>query len=165
MGVRMLGLAAALALALTGCGASSAESPDVASAGGEATATASAGPSLSGEERGLKWAQCMRENGVDMADPEPGGRVRMTMKPGTQDQMKKAEEACKQWQPSGGMRPRQEGNDELRKLAACMRENGVEKFPDPDGGRVRITQEVGEDPDFKEAEKKCQMGRPSPGSD
>ncbi|GAA4521391.1 hypothetical protein [Nonomuraea ferruginea] len=155
MRVRMLGVTAALALALTGCGA---EAPGVASAGGDPTA--SAAPSLDREERGLKWAQCMRENGVDVPDPKPGEGIRMTMGPGTQEKMEQAREACKEWQPAGGGRADGESNDDLLKIAACMRENGVENFPDPEGGRVRITKDVGDDPDFEAAQKKCQMDRP-----
>ncbi|WP_248964800.1 hypothetical protein [Sphaerisporangium perillae] len=34
--------------------------------------------------------------------------------------------------------------------------NGVEAYPDPEGSMMRITQEAGEDPDFKAAEEKCQ---------
>lgn len=158
MRVRMLGVTAALALALTGCGA---DAPGVASAGGDPTASVT--PSLDPEERGLKWAQCMRENGVDVPDPKPGQGIRMTMGPGTREKMEQAREACKEWQPQGGERAGGRDDERLRTLAVCMRENGVEAFPDPDGGMMRITKDVGEDPDFEEAQKKCQMDQVGPG--
>ena len=158
MRVRMLGLAGALALALAGCGA---DDPGVATAGGDPAAGAA--PSLSREEQGLKWAQCMRENGVDVPDPKPGQGIRMTMRPGGEEKMAKAREACKEWQPTGGERAGGRDDEHLRAIAACMRENGVEDFPDPDGGMMRITKDVGDDPDFAAARKKCRLDQPRGG--
>ncbi len=44
----------------------------------------------------------MRENGVDMPDPKAGQGIKMTMGPGSEATMDKAQQACKEWQPSGG---------------------------------------------------------------
>ncbi|GAA3552282.1 hypothetical protein GCM10022419_035750 [Nonomuraea rosea] len=149
----------AATLLLTGCGSSEAGSDVVSvdSTGKQAAAspTASEDP----QAKGLKFAQCMRENGIDMADPEPGKGVLMKLDKNTpKETMDKAQEACKQYAPSG---QRQGGGDpkmaeNLRKVAQCMRDNGVEKYPDPEGGSMRITGDVGEDPDFKSAQEKCQ---------
>ncbi|MBF8192889.1 hypothetical protein ITP53_45880 [Nonomuraea sp. K274] len=150
----------AFTLLLTGCGADAAGDADVASVNGGAgnQAAASAKPSEDPQERGLKFAQCMRENGVDMDDPE-GGRVTMKFDGSVpRETVEKAQEACKEYAPSGqkggGGDPKQA--ERMRKLAQCMRDNGVESYPDPDGGMVRITGEVGQDPDFKSAQEKCQ---------
>ncbi|MDA0634970.1 hypothetical protein OUY22_16230, partial [Nonomuraea sp. MCN248] len=113
---------------------------------------------------GLKWAQCMRENGVDVPDPKPGEGIRMTLGPGTEKKLEQAQKACEQWQPPAGGRPRAESDGELREIAACMRRNGVEDFPDPEGGRVHITKDVGDDPDFEAAQRTCQKDKPGPGS-
>jgi hypothetical protein len=158
---RVLGVAAALTMALAACGTSDATTPGVASAGGDATASAE--PSLSREERGLKWAQCMRENGIDVPDPKPGQGVRLTLRPGSEQQMEKARAACKEWEPAGGERGGGRNDERLRAMAACMRENGVENFPDPENGMMRITPEVGEDPDFDKAREKCEFDRVGPG--
>ena len=151
----------ALTLALTGCGSDAGGGTGVASVnGGTGTqAAASAKPSEDPQAKGLKFAQCMRENGVDVPDPDSSGRFMMKFDKNTpQEKVQAAQEACKQYAPSG---TRQGGGDpkmaeNLRKLAQCMRDNGVESYPDPEGGMMRITPEVGEDPDFKSAQEKCQ---------
>ncbi|MEZ7125939.1 hypothetical protein ACBR40_11420 [Nonomuraea sp. AD125B] len=148
----------AFALLLTGCAAGGGGGSEVASVTGTQAAT-SAPPSADPQEKGIKFAQCMREHGIDMPDPEPGKGVTMRIGPGTpKEKVDQAAQACKQWAPGGQLKG---GGDPkraeaLRKAAQCMRDNGVEKFPDPDGGMMRITRDVGEDPDFKTAQEKCQ---------
>ncbi|MDQ3787698.1 MAG: hypothetical protein M3422_10705, partial [Actinomycetota bacterium] len=73
------------ALAMTGCTADEKPTDDVASAGGTSSA-ARQDEEVSQEERdemGLKFAQCMRENGVPMDDPEPGKGIQLKIGPGT----------------------------------------------------------------------------------
>ncbi|QYC44414.1 hypothetical protein Nocox_34240 [Nonomuraea coxensis DSM 45129] len=148
----------AFALLLTGCAAADGGGSGVASVTGARTG-AGATPSADPQDKGIKYAQCMREHGIDMPDPEPGKGVTMRIGPGTpKEKVEQAEQECKQWAPAG----RAEGGGDpkraeaLRKVAQCMRDNGVEKYPDPDGGMMRITRDVGEDPDFKSAQEKCQ---------
>jgi hypothetical protein len=164
--MRILGVIAVLALALTACGTGGDGGTGVASAPGtKATAGSTTGPSLSPEERGVKWAQCMRENGIDIEDPKPGGGIMMTAKPGSEGTMDKAREACKDLQPmgrGGGGNP--QNAEKMRQLAQCMRDNGVEEFPDPEGGGLRMTKQVADDPDFEAAREKCQMNNVMGGS-
>ncbi|MCK2212567.1 hypothetical protein MF672_001940 [Actinomadura sp. ATCC 31491] len=151
----------AVTLLLAGCGADDGGGADVASVAGTGGQSASAAPkpSQDPQEKGIKFAQCMRENGIDMDDPEPGKGIMLKVGPDTPpEKLEKAQEACKEWAPSGQM---QGGGDPkraeaLRKAAQCMRDNGVEKYPDPEGNAVRITGDVGQDPDFKAAQEKCQ---------
>lgn len=158
-----LPLLLALALALAGCGSGD-DGGDVASAGGKKTpgASASAGSTLSADERALKYAQCMREHGVDMDDPEPGQKgVRFTAGPGTdQSTVDKAMEACRKYSPQANQSPGQAKKqlENARKFAACMRKNGVEEFPDPspDQPGVRVDKKIADDPDFESAQKACQ---------
>ncbi|WP_329088515.1 MULTISPECIES: hypothetical protein [unclassified Streptosporangium] len=158
--MRVLG-ALALALVLTGCGTAD-TGADVASTGGGGgkPAVSSAAPSLDQHERGLKFAQCMRENGVDMADPEPGKGVTIRVdKSVGKETVDKATAACKEFSPMGGAGPNgpdPQRAESMRKFAQCMRDNGVEAFPDPEsGGGLRITGAIGEDPDFQTAQEKC----------
>ncbi|MEU6999739.1 hypothetical protein [Nonomuraea sp. NPDC046570] len=155
--MRRIGVLAVLALALAGCGGGDGGGTDVASADGGGKAAATASPSVD-PQRGLKFAQCMRENGIDMPDPEPGKPVTLKLDKGiSEEAMNKAQQACKEYAPQGGTGPKP-GSKQLegmRKVAQCMRENGVPEYPDPDGGLVRIKPEVGEDPDFKDAQAKC----------
>ncbi|MFI7610017.1 hypothetical protein ACIBP6_02120 [Nonomuraea terrae] len=157
---RVLSALAALTLAVTGCGAGDGGEADVATltgAGGQTSAGAQ--PSEDPHARALKFAQCMRENGVDIPDPEPGKGVMMRLDGSVpREKVEAAQEACKQYAPSGqragGGDPKR--GEALRKLAQCMRDNGVESYPDPEGGMMRITGEVSGDSDFESAREKCQ---------
>jgi hypothetical protein len=55
--------------------------------------------------------------------------------------------------PAAEATPNPEPKEERFELARCMRENGVEDFPDPDD--AGIIQYYGEDPDFPSAQEKC----------
>jgi hypothetical protein len=50
---------------------------------------------------------------------------------------------------------RQDAMQTLRKFARCMRDNGVERFPDPDGGPMTLDPSIVEDPDLPRAQQKC----------
>src|SRR5690242_12273015 len=93
-----MGLTLGLALALAGCGAAPADdgiaSAGGATSGGGATAGPSASAPVDRQEAQLKFAQCMREHGVDMPDPGPDGRVRIIGKKGDEASMQKAMQAC-----------------------------------------------------------------------
>ena len=92
---------AAVVLAVTfltvGCG-SDGDGSDVASAkDGRASAT----PSLDPDEMGMKFAQCLRDHGIDVDDPEPGKGVALDIKPGTsRSTVDKAMEACRAYDPA-----------------------------------------------------------------
>ncbi|GAA4952047.1 hypothetical protein HD597_005365 [Nonomuraea thailandensis] len=53
--------------------------------------------------------------------------------------------------------PGADSQEKARKFAQCMRDNGVDAYPVPEGGMMRITREAAEDPDLKAAEEKCQQ--------
>ncbi|GII81459.1 hypothetical protein Sru01_64410 [Sphaerisporangium rufum] len=151
-------LALALAVPLTGCAGDA--GPRVATGGGGTAAPAGASPAASAdpEEMGIKFTQCLREHGLDVPDPQPGEGIRFKFGKDTdRTTVDKAMEACRRYAPgkvgTGGADPERQENQ--RKFAACMRENGVEKFPDLEGGQIKITPEIGEDPDFPAAERKC----------
>jgi len=161
----------ALLMALTACSGKGKDDGGVASIGGTPSAAAtSAAPSREDvEEMALKFAQCMREHGVDMPDPEiDGGRItqRINAGPGGKEKVEAAQEACKEYAPSGpgGGKVDPEAQQEMLDHAQCMRDNGVEKFPDPNPneGGVRIDGEIAGDPDFKKAQESCdaKLGRP-----
>ncbi|MFG1827651.1 hypothetical protein ACGFIJ_34690 [Microbispora bryophytorum] len=156
------GLAFGLALALAGCGAAPADD-GIASASGArsgTTARPSASATVDRQEAQLKFAQCMREHGVDIPDPGPDGRVRIIGKKGDEASMEKAMQACRHFMKDavgdkpGGDDP--QARDRMVKFAQCMREHGID-IPDPAPGQglqVRIK------PDQKnameEAQKACE---------
>jgi len=154
-----------------------------ASAGGTPTASASSSGTgnsqrdpVKDQENMLKYAQCMRDKGVDMPDPQmEGGGISMMIPEGTdKEKVEAAHEQCKQFMPNGGepMKADPEMQERMRKFSRCMRENGVPEFPDPseDGGiRIDGTKGGGLDPNseaFKKAEAACKEFQPRrPGDD
>jgi hypothetical protein len=158
-----------LTLGLVGCGDSG--DGGVATAGGTANPSAAAGQ---GKEAGLKYSQCMRENGV-AAFPDPdvddSGRVSYDIPDDIPDSViNKAEEKCRNLRPfgpgPGGPDPQR--IEKVRKHSQCMRDNGIPNFPDPqddgsrriDFGALGLTGE--DDPRFQAALKACQNVQPSP---
>ncbi|MFI0483088.1 hypothetical protein [Actinomadura sp. 9N215] len=153
----------ALTLALTGCGGDDGDSGGVASVGGakQTAAAGGGGEKLSQDEMGVKFAQCMRENGVQMDDPKPGQGIQLKIKDVPKATVDKAMEACRKYNPqanaTGAPDPKEQ--ERGRKFAECMRQNGVEKFPDPKPGQRGIMIDkntVGDDPDLETAQQKCQ---------
>jgi hypothetical protein len=169
-------LVAVALLALTaGCGQSPASSGGVASVQGtKSTPQASASPtgSFDPQESGRKFAQCMRDHGVDMADPAAdGGRITIKIPRGA-DKAKtdKAMEACRSLGPAGekGRTITPEEQEKARAFTQCMRDNGVD-MPDPDfskGGGIMIggpnSKIKPDDPTFKKADEACRgkLGKP-----
>jgi hypothetical protein len=157
---------------LAGCGTAGGD--EVATAGGKST-TSNANPA-GGDERdnALKFAQCMRDNGLpEFPDPKigPDGEVQMSTPDGV-DQQKAdaATEKCRQYLPNGGEPQKIDPQllDQLRKYSQCMRANGVPNFPDPDeNGGIQIDNDkLGIDPQspqFKQTEAKCQKLMPGGG--
>lgn len=154
-----------LAFALAGCGepaagggtgsASTGTSQSDAAGGGTGGKEA-AGTGSERYEQALKFVECMREHGVEMDDPDPGGAIKFQIKGKKQD-LEKAQEACREYRPSGGSGNGPGGGTPQKMLnfAQCMRDNGVEEFPDPTGGRMRMSKKLAEDPDFETAQQKC----------
>ncbi|MCW3839133.1 hypothetical protein ONA70_03355 [Micromonospora yasonensis] len=148
-------------LAVAGCGANP-DTPQVATAGGVAAgASPSASASVSDEDRQREFVKCMRENGVDLPDPEPGQRgMKIQIGAGIdKEKVQPAMEKCRSLLPNGGERPKltSEQVEKLRELARCMRENGVPDFPDPgaDGSLQLNGVFKMDDPTIKAAMEKC----------
>ena len=152
----------ALGLVLTGCGSEDGGTEVASGGGAQATGGAtSATPSLSKDEMGVKFAQCLRENGVDVPDPEPGKGPQIRLDPSsgvTKEDVDKAMEACREFDPQAGSSANPQSDENGRKFAECMRKNGVEKFPDPKPGQrgIIIDKETGSDPDLQKAQEACQ---------
>ena len=130
------------------------------------------------EEALLAFAECMRENGVDMPDPQPGGGS-LVVGPGQEQAdestFREAEEACEEFRQDvegtfgQGGEPPAEFQDALLAMARCMREHGVD-VPDPTfgaGGEAKAELSVDiNDPKFEEAQQACaeQVELPKPGA-
>ncbi|SDN21668.1 hypothetical protein SAMN04488074_14020 [Lentzea albidocapillata subsp. violacea] len=117
----------------------------------------------------VKFAQCMRDNGVDMPDPKESdnGAGIAIQAPGDgapdMEKMNAAHEACKQHLPNGGefKPPSPEEQDKMRQNAKCMRDRG-HNWPDPkfEGGGMTESIEMPdmEDEKVKQDMKDCGMG-------
>jgi hypothetical protein len=160
-----------LALALAACGN---RTPDdgIARAepgAGDPSASATPAEKLSEDERRLKFAECMREQGIEMEDPGKDGRGGVLFRAGGKGEageLEKAVQACRAYAPNGGEPPKLDGEqlEQMRKFARCMRENGVPEFPDPDAdGRVKIERRIGAGADeetFQKAHEACRQFQP-----
>ncbi len=102
--------------------------------------TGSDGNTAANAEKAVKFAECMRSNGVSEF-PDPGASGKLTidgiangssLDPNT-PAFKQGISACKHLEPAGFMgskRTSQQQQAGLR-FAQCIRENGVNDFPDP----------------------------------
>lgn len=127
------------ALAVTGTGSSA--GTNTASTTPDGTGSSGANSIAATREQTVKFAQCMRANGVkEFPDPGPSGEL-------TIDQVangssldtnsaafKQAIDACKDLEPAGftGDKRSPEQQKAALKFAQCIRDNGVKDFPDPD---------------------------------
>ncbi|MDL4817023.1 hypothetical protein [Actinomadura opuntiae] len=161
-----LALAPALVLGLQACGGGS--------GGGTGT-----GKAASDEAKMRKFAQCMRDNGVDMQDPKDGRvEIRSSAQPTarggpqrTDPKIEAAQKKCAHLMPNGG-KPRKPSTQELARMRAyskCMRDHGITAFPDPssDGGiQINAGPGTGIDPEsqtFKAADQACKKYQPGRG--
>jgi len=124
--LRPLAALALIALIGAGCGGTD-------SSAGNTTA--------SNQEKAVKFAQCMRENGVsEFPDPDASGNLTIdTVVNGSSidadgPAFKQALDTCKDLQPAGFTGPGERSSDRQQaalEFAQCIRENGVADFPDP----------------------------------
>jgi hypothetical protein len=162
-------LAVAFTLALAACGGGGGDSDGVASLGGEGSGTGTtANGAKDPEEAALEYAQCMREQGVDVPDPGPNGELQLQVGPGNKDKVEKAQKKCEPLLENARPKLSEEQQsvmqDGLLAFAKCMREHGI-NFPDPqfgEGGRVTQRQRFGkgganpDDPKFQAAQEACE---------
>jgi len=158
------GVLAAMALLTAGCGGDDGTARAIPSARGGGGA--SAAPAATSEPDPLAYSQCMREHGVpNFPDPVDGRLSIDGRKLGVDPEgsvFRAADAACQSLMPPrDASRPAPpEVREAGLKYSACMRENGLPGFPDPDsGGNLKIDGRalgVGPgDPAFERAEKAC----------
>ena len=151
-------LSVLMLLTLAACG-KSANGPDVATVGGTPAASPAASAGL--RQQAVAYAQCMRTHGIPQwPDPEVRGddvQIR-TVDKNTVDGsvLGSALQAC------NALRPQLPGPDMASKLdsarfeSRCMREQGVDNYPDPaSDAHVEVPQAVRDDPQFEPAKEIC----------
>jgi hypothetical protein len=151
---------------------------DKNSGSGSASGAKNDKPETNPEDAMLAFARCMRENGVDMPDPDTsGGAGVVTFRAGPasggqridadSDTFGKAHDTCKHLMGDAGpmnLTPeqQQEMQDQALAFSRCMREHGV-NMPDPSfGGEGQVMMKIGpddgldpNDPEFQEAQQAC----------
>ncbi len=156
---------ASAAVALGACG-----SDDDGSSGGQPQDKAYAGA--------LKFAKCMRDEGIDMPDPQRQANGGILQRMGSEDQpvneakVEAAQKACRHFMDVGGgaieRDPAKEAEhrDALLAYAKCMRRHGI-AMPDPEfSADGRVTMKLGgpgkgeqgprpESAPFKAADQAC----------
>jgi hypothetical protein len=160
--VRTAGLLVALAvlgLGVAGCGGSSGDS-----SGDSGSASAASGGGGSDSTKLVQYAQCMRANGVPSFPDPVNGQLQLQVTPGgpldpSSPQWKAAQKACKSLEPPGlqpGSGQSNQQQSQALKFAACMRQNGVADFPDPQDGRFLAPSGIDSNsPQFKAAMGAC----------
>jgi len=192
------GIALAGTLLLAACGGSgSGGDAKVASVGEATTTTAPAGADSTSDngdsdsdvqDAMLAFAQCMRDHGIDMPDPQVNSDGRAVFTAGQaagegapldQAKMDEAQQACQEYldkvksdMPAPDPAEMEERKQQMLDFAQCMREHGVD-MADPqfstDGGGLQVSLGgPGMDPSspaWKEANETCatQVGMEQPG--
>ena len=139
-----LGLAGLIGVIGAGCG-SNAPSQSGTTGGSGTTSSAATTNSnddakLSAQEKAVKFAECMRANGVPhFPDPDPKGDFNFGVDV-TREVWVKAVEACKALQPPGSLSAKRTPKQQAATLrfAQCVRDHGVKDFPDPVNGEPVI---------------------------
>ncbi|WP_406527233.1 hypothetical protein [Streptomyces sp. I8-5] len=136
-GVAAYLIAAAVVLSATACSGDGGGSGSGTKNGGSASGT-----KKTDEDQALEHRKCLREHGLNVAEPKPGDDVRgMTIDGGgkSKQEMEKAFKACQDKAVGGGAKEiTQADKDKMLAFARCMRKNGID-MPDPkfDGGMAQ----------------------------
>ena len=147
LGVAALGL-------VVGCGGGS----DASSAGAGGSSSRSSSDSTQGQ---AQFAQCMRDQGVDIPDSAEGGARPQGQPPSgglDSDAGRQAMQECRQYlQGAGGQPPASGSQGAGSEFARCMRDEGVD-LPEPQAGQTPAPGSGGglaSDPAVQAALTKC----------
>jgi len=168
---RGLALGLLITVALAGCESKDNGGGGVATAGGTPTTSSSASTgAASQQEQAVKYTQCLRQHGLDVADPENGKVPVIQQGSESQDKIEAATTACKPLLPTVPSKKLDATElATLREVSKCIREHGFPQFPDPDSdeGGIVIDDSDGIDTKsaaFKAAQQQCGMNQPPPSS-
>jgi cytochrome c551/c552 len=149
--------AAACVVALAACSDGGVAGPGGAPAGESSTIPA---------DMAVKFAQCMRENGVDVADPRPGQPLIIKGDRNDTAKIRAAQEACKEFAPpqEGGGPQAGDDLDRQAKLAECLRRHGVDVADPQPGQPLRVEGRRENEAETQRAMQECQreVGAPPP---
>ena len=168
------GLLLALALAIAACGGGDKNS-GVASLGGAGSATSTTRAGGDDRQKALDWARCMRQHGIDLPDPsfDAQGNMIPPEPPAVANaqakrKFKAAEQACRQYETSGGPPPSPPSAQQRQQalaFASCLRQHGL-NVPDPQITATGIAQPLPEgmdrdDPRLRAPRQACRQYLPN----
>jgi hypothetical protein len=142
-----LALVALIGLISAGCGSNEPSETGAASSSGSASTAGTAGNSgtggskkLTDQDKAVKFAECIRAHGVpDFPDANAKGEFvyGVSVSPAV---WTKAVDACRDLQPPGALSAKRSPEQQSASLrfAQCIRDNGVEDFPDPVNGEPLV---------------------------
>src|SRR5947208_1521817 len=132
-----LATVALIGLIGAGCGSNASSEGGTSSTG---TTSSGATTKLTAQEKAVKFAECMRANGVPhFPDPDPKGDFNFGVDV-SREVFTKAVDACKALQPPGALSAKRTPKEQSASLrfAQCVRDHGVKDFPDPVNGEPLI---------------------------
>jgi hypothetical protein len=132
-----LALAGLIGLVSAGCGSNASSKSASASS---TPAASGADKKLTKQEKAVKFAECMRANGVPhFPDPDPKGDSNFGVDV-PKEVFAKAVDACKALKPPGALSSKRTAKQQSASLrfAQCVRDHGVKDFPDPVNGEPLI---------------------------
>jgi hypothetical protein len=145
--LRPLAVLAMVALIGAGCSNGSAENDKTDTASSTATTTSSDSKNATHRDKAMRFAACMRENGVrEFPDPSAAGELTIdaiangSSLDTNSAAFKQAMSACKDLEPPGftGHKRNSQQQEQALKFAQCIRDNGVKDFPDPAAGEPLV---------------------------
>ncbi len=165
--VMFLSVLVPLVLGMSACGGDK-KDDGVASGGGQPSnaGNASSAAPANPQDAQVKFAQCMRQNGINMPDPQPGQPARITDTGVDKSKLQAATQKCQPIMQQGGgpINPNDpKVQDAMLKFTKCMREHGV-NIPDPGpGGQMQIPSGASRDK-LQAAQQQCNHFLPGGGN-
>src|SRR3954451_689308 len=149
--IAALGLAGLIGLISAGCGSDASSktgtastdttsSTNAASTASSTTTSSATTTKLTAQEKAVKFAECMRANGVPhFPDPDSKGASNFGVDV-SREVWLKAIDACKALKPPGALSSKRTLKQQAASLrfAQCVRDHGVKDFPDPVNGEPLI---------------------------
>lgn len=126
-----------------------------ACSGGEQQATPQARQSLTAADAEVKFARCMRDNGIGDYPDAIGSEGYSVKDIGA---FNKAAQTCARWREAGGVAKKVDAAyvDAVTKFAKCMRERGMKVHdPDPKTGNYSVSVENTDRAAFEKAQNEC----------
>jgi hypothetical protein len=120
-------------------------------------------PKANAQDSQVKFAQCLRQHGINAPDPQPGSGLRIEEQDSEKSKLDAALEACKQYNPKKDAdRNDPAAHDRAVKMAQCLRRHGL-KVPDPQPGQsLEINADEADQTKIQTAEDACRKEVPAP---